>query len=96
MAVRRRMGVGDLLSLSLYWFGLNFHWTALLVVIIPAEILRFAPETEKGTALASVLGWATSWIQATSAGVPGSGTVPSDDQEEPFHVRCLTTSVSSP
>ena len=57
MAVRQRMTVRDFLSLSIYWFGLNFHWTALLVVIIPSDILTLAPEAEKGTALAGVLGW---------------------------------------
>ncbi len=51
------MSTGDLLSLSAYWFGLNFHWTALLVVVIPSDILGMVPESEKGTALAAVLGW---------------------------------------
>lgn len=57
MTVSERMSAGDLLSLTVYWFGLNFHWTALLVVVIPSDILALAPEAEKGSALAGVLGW---------------------------------------
>lgn len=57
MRERPSMTVRDLLSLSIYWFGLNFHWTALLVVVIPSDILLLAPEAEKGTALGAVLGW---------------------------------------
>ncbi len=48
------MRVGDLLWLSLYWFGLNFHWGALLGIVIPAEVLRFVPDAEKGRALSMV------------------------------------------
>ncbi len=53
-ASRRRLSPGELLSLSLYWFGLNFHWGALLPIVIPAEVLKFVPEAEKGAALARV------------------------------------------
>ena len=51
---RRRMGPRDLFSLSIFWFGLNFHWGALLAVVIPAEVLRFVPDAEKGRALSLV------------------------------------------
>jgi MFS family permease len=47
----------ELFALTVYWFGLNFHWTALLVVVIPSDILALVPQAEKGTALAGVLGW---------------------------------------
>ncbi len=51
---RRRLSAAELLYLSLYWFGLNFHWGALLPIVIPAEVLKFVPEAEKGAALARV------------------------------------------
>ena len=54
MDARRRMNAGDLLSLSLYWFGLNFHWGALLAIVVPAEVIRFVPDAEKGRALSMV------------------------------------------
>lgn len=50
----RRLSLMEQLSLSAHWFGLNFHWGALLAVAIPAEVLKFVPEAEKGHALATV------------------------------------------
>ncbi|MBI3998823.1 MAG: MFS transporter, partial [Armatimonadetes bacterium] len=55
MTGERRMSTRELLDISLNWFGLNFHWGALLAVVIPSEILRFVSEAEKGTRLAQVL-----------------------------------------
>lgn len=49
-----RLSITQQLYLSLHWFGLNFHWGALLAVAIPAEVLKFVPEAEKGRALATV------------------------------------------
>lgn len=50
----RRLSVREQLYLSLHWFGINFHWGALLAVAIPAEVLKFVPEEAKGRALAMV------------------------------------------
>ncbi|MGQ0551467.1 MAG: MFS transporter [Armatimonadota bacterium] len=52
--MRGRLGTSDLLWLSLYWFGLNFHWGALLGIVIPAEVLRFVSDADKGRALSIV------------------------------------------
>ena len=53
-APTRRLSVLDQVFLSLHWFGINFHWGALLAVAIPAEVLKFVPEAAKGRALAAV------------------------------------------
>ncbi len=53
-APSRRLSVGEQFVLSLHWFGLNFHWGALLAVVIPVEVLRFVPDEYKGRALALV------------------------------------------
>lgn len=34
--------------LGLFWFALSFNWGALLIVVVPAEVIRFAPEGQKG------------------------------------------------
>jgi MFS family permease len=47
----RRLPLTELLWLGLYWFAMSFHWGALLTVVIPAEVLRFVPEAQKGTYL---------------------------------------------
>lgn len=55
-APRRRLTLREQLLLSLHWFGLNFHWGALLIVAIPASVLRFVSPGEEGRALGLVFG----------------------------------------
>src|ERR1700746_1822371 len=47
----RRVPVAELVWLGLFWFAMSFHWGALLTVVIPAEVLRFVPEAQKGAYL---------------------------------------------
>ena len=51
----RGLPLSDLMWLSLFWFATNFHWGALLAVILPIEVLRFVPETHKGAGLGLLL-----------------------------------------
>jgi MFS family permease len=48
----RPLPVSELLWISLYWFASSFQWGALLAVVLPVEVLRFAPEAQKGSYLA--------------------------------------------
>lgn len=41
----------DLLILNAYWIGLSFMWNSLHVIILPAVLLEFVPETRKNTYL---------------------------------------------
>ena len=65
---RRRMG--ELVAISVFWFAINFHWSALLLLLIPAQVyellFRAAPvgtlaaradwvDAHKGLTLAVVL-----------------------------------------
>ncbi len=50
----RRLAVRDQIYISLYWFCLNFHWGALLTVVVPTEVLKFVPDAEKGRYLGLV------------------------------------------
>lgn len=50
----RRLSHLDQFFISVYWFGLNFHWGALLPIVIPVEVLKFVPGADKGRALATV------------------------------------------
>src|SRR5438309_1262744 len=54
-APTRRVPFAELVWLGLYWFAMSFHWGALLTVVIPAEILRFVPESQKGAYLGLLL-----------------------------------------
>lgn len=43
-------------TLSAFWFGTSFHWLLLLLIIMPASVVRFVGEAQKGTYLGLVLG----------------------------------------
>jgi len=45
----------QILAISIFWFGLNFHWTALGIIIIPGQVLKMVGDLHKGEALAFVL-----------------------------------------
>ena len=47
----RHVPLSELVWLGLFWFAMSFHWGALLTVVIPAEVLRFVPESQKGAYL---------------------------------------------
>lgn len=53
-AAGKRFSTRDQISLSLYWFSLNFHWGALLTVVVPTQVLQFVPDAEKGKYLGLV------------------------------------------
>ncbi len=38
-----------------FWFALNFHWSALTIIILPSQVLKLVGESYKGEALAIVL-----------------------------------------
>ena len=41
----------DLFTINTYWFGLSTMWNSLHVIILPAILLNFVPETRKNTYL---------------------------------------------
>ena len=41
----------DLFTINTYWFGLSTMWNSLHVIILPAVLLNFVPETHKNTYL---------------------------------------------
>lgn len=43
-------------TLSSFWFGSAFHWLLLLLILMPADVLRFVGEARKGTYLGLVVG----------------------------------------
>ena len=43
-------------TLSSFWFGSAFHWLLLLLILMPADVLRFVGEGQKGTYLGLVVG----------------------------------------
>ena len=41
----------DLFIINAYWFGLSILWNSLHVIILPAVLLNYVPETRKNTYL---------------------------------------------
>lgn len=44
-----------MLAISIFYFALNFHWSALGIIILPSQVLKMAGDLNKGSALAFVL-----------------------------------------
>ena len=47
----RPLPLAKIVCLGLFWLALSFNWGALLTVVVPAELLRFVPEAQKGLRL---------------------------------------------
>lgn len=60
-----------LISLSVMWAALSFHWTVLTNNIVPTRVLSFAAEGDKGTVLGlvTVIGAFVSMLTGPVAGV---------------------------
>jgi MFS family permease len=45
----------QILAISIFWFGLNFHWAALGIIVLPSQVFKLVGELHEGEALAFVL-----------------------------------------
>ena len=43
-----RTPTGRYFALSAFWFGSSFHWLLLLLILMPADVLRFVGDANKG------------------------------------------------
>src|SRR5690348_2465155 len=50
-----RLGWPQILSISIFWLALNFHWAALGIIILPSQVFKMVGDAQKGEALAFVL-----------------------------------------
>ncbi len=47
----RKSSLRSIINLNTYWFGLQFMWTSLHVIVLPALILQYVADERKNTAL---------------------------------------------
>jgi MFS family permease len=47
----KKARLSDLLVINAYWFGLSMMWNSLHIIILPAVLLNYVPETHKNTYL---------------------------------------------
>ena len=52
---RPRLRWTRILSISIFWLALSFHWAALGIIILPSQVFKIAGNADKGVALAFVL-----------------------------------------
>src|SRR3990170_1660035 len=57
----RRLSLVDQLFLSLHWFSLNYHWGALLTIVVPAAVARQVLPAQREQCWGSSPPWAPSW-----------------------------------
>jgi len=54
-AERRRLSIFDQVNLNVFWIANNFHWQALLAVVIPSMVATFLDSSHKDINLALVV-----------------------------------------
>jgi MFS family permease len=47
----RKSSLREIINLNTYWFGLQFMWTSLHVIVLPALMLNYVADESKNTAL---------------------------------------------
>lgn len=70
-----RRSLGGLIAISIFWFALNFHWTALLFVIIPSQVVALLFREATGGSLLAQAQWAQDHKALTLAVVLAPGLV---------------------
>src|SRR5438128_11802890 len=58
-AVQRRVSLFDQINMNVFWIANNFHWQALLAIVIPSMVAKFLDPAQKDINLALVVIWGT-------------------------------------
>ena len=45
----------QIFAISIFWFALNFHWSALGIIILPSQVFKLVGPLQQGEALAFIL-----------------------------------------
>ncbi len=59
VAARRRVSLFEQININVFWIANNFHWQALLAIVIPSMVVKFLGDANKDVNLAMVVGWGT-------------------------------------
>jgi MFS family permease len=55
----RRVSLFDQMNINAFWIANNFHWQALLAIVLPSMVVKFLGDTNKDINLALVVVWGT-------------------------------------
>lgn len=55
----RRVSLFGLMNINAFWIANNFHWQALLAIVLPSMVVKFLGDANKDINLALVVAWGT-------------------------------------
>ncbi len=58
-AAQRRVTLFEQININVFWIANNFHWQALLAIVIPSMVAKFFGDADKDINLAMVVVWGT-------------------------------------
>src|SRR5436853_1771338 len=58
-AAQRRVSLFEQININVFWFANQFHWNALLAVVIPSMVAYYLGEANKDINLTLVVAWGT-------------------------------------
>ncbi len=58
-AAQRRVTLFEQININVFWFANNFHWQAILAIVIPSMVVKFLGDANKDINLAMVVVWGT-------------------------------------
>src|SRR5258708_35497567 len=58
-AAERRVSLFEQININVFWLANNFHWQALLAIVIPSMVVKFLNPQQKDINLALVVIWGT-------------------------------------
>src|SRR5258708_12367653 len=58
-AAERRVALFEQININVFWIANNFHWQALLAIVIPSMVVKFLGDANKDINLAMVVIWGT-------------------------------------
>ncbi|HKT40206.1 MAG TPA: MFS transporter [Ktedonobacterales bacterium] len=56
-SVQPKRSLGQLISINIFWFALNFHWAALPLILIPSQVIWLLFQQAPAGTLASQAAW---------------------------------------
>ena len=54
---QERKSLGTLIAISIFWFAINFHWGALLILLIPDQVIALLYHEAPAGTLAQQAAW---------------------------------------
>lgn len=74
-STQRPRSLGMLVAISIFWFALNFHWAAILTILVPAQVTGLLFHVAPGATLADRKAWVDAHALFAQALVEAPGLI---------------------